>query len=248
MARGLPPAGDRRERTPIRYLGISTYRGGLLLRGAGERRVVVAGHAPELPGRLGRLGQLAAAPAPDQRRGADRLQESISGMSWGAADSSCLSWFPPVDLTTPTPNATLGAAPVSAFPDGDEPDHPRRRGRGSYISVAKRGGRGHQIRYRGFIRGGWTARSRSRRVHVGGQRRDQGAALPNAAEARCTCVSIQLARPTWCSSTRPRAAAQARRSRRWRSLARRAGYRLVIAGTRGGDVLPAYRANRSGRR
>lgn len=45
-----------------------------------------------------------------------------SGFTWGVDDNNCLSWFPPVLITTPTPSGALtGAAPTLIFPDGDEP-------------------------------------------------------------------------------------------------------------------------------
>ena len=228
---------------PIRYLGISTYRGGLLL------HVGQANGASWLPGTLRSflvaLGGWDNSPLPYLPRTSAEArigfgQESISGMSWGAANSSCLSWFPPVDLTTPTPNATLlGAAPVSAFPDGDEPTITLGdAGAGSYIEWRNAAGVAIKYDTQGFI-GEVDCALTTAGASTSADNVAIKVRLPNAAGSAIVHVSIRLG-PTDVVLFDEAASGGAGAALATVAIpgTTRREYRLVIAGTR---VAMSYR-------
>lgn len=111
----------------MQYLSLGLYRGGLVAGFAANNGASWLAPA-NLRGFVLALGGWDNDPLPyvptnagsQARIGYGRRYSAA--FTWGVTDADCLSWFPPVDVTTPTPAGVgTGAAPTVVIPDGGEP-------------------------------------------------------------------------------------------------------------------------------
>lgn len=114
----------------MQYLSVGLYRGGLLMVFAGDTGaswadhntargwILACGHWDNDP-----LPYLPANITNGSFQGrAGFGQRYSTTWTWGVADTNRLSWFPPVNITTPSvPAALTGAAPTYGVPDGQDP-------------------------------------------------------------------------------------------------------------------------------